>query len=325
MDREAPVPGDTINFQATTSATGPLQWKWYFDATKPDPKAGNSPQAARAYPTRGMHYTAVQVTDGKGNSGVAWKRFAVGNPPTASFTTDPASPQPGQSVTFTSTASSPDRDGQIKSYAWDLNGDGKYDDGTDPTAKKTFDAEGQYTVGLRVVDDLGLSATRTETVVVAVPRPPQPEPQPQSTGDSGGFDTPPPAADTTPANPLTPTLAQFDPKPFVRVKGHTTGKGAQIDLLSVRAARGAHVWVRCAGKKCPKHKSQVRVVKTKKKVGTVRFRRIEGWFRAGTRLEVRVTKQGFIGRYTRFRIGMLKPPVRWDGCLMPGATGPKEC
>jgi hypothetical protein len=38
-----------------------------------------------------------------------------------------------------------------------------------------------------------------------------------------------------------------------------------------------------------------------------------------------VTKDGYIGRYTRFRVGKVKPPVRWDGCLMPGATKATDC
>ena len=46
-------------------------------------------------------------------------------------------------------------DGTIASYAWDLDGDGQYDDGTGPTATLRPDQDGTRTVGLRVVDDSG--------------------------------------------------------------------------------------------------------------------------------------------------------------------------
>ncbi|MGH2606004.1 MAG: PKD domain-containing protein, partial [Anaerolineales bacterium] len=54
-------------------------------------------------------------------------------------------------------------------YAWDLEGDGTYAAGADPTsptAMATFDAPGSYTVGVQVTDDCGLVATETLGVVV---------------------------------------------------------------------------------------------------------------------------------------------------------------
>jgi hypothetical protein len=180
-----------------------------------------------------------------------------------------------------------------------------------------------------VVDDLGLTSTHTETITVSAPLPGSDQPTDSTPSDSSapqGFDTPPaPVADPAPANPLVPAgLAQFNPRPFVRIKGHTTGRGAQIDLFSVRALGGSRVAVRCQGKHCPKHSAVQRLIKGSR-TGTVRFRPVEGFLVAGIVLEVRVTKKGYVGRYTRFRIGKLKPPVRWDGCLMPGAKGPSEC
>ena len=71
--------------------------------------------------------------------------IASGADLTADFTWDPQQPQPGQQVTFTSTGS-----GNPTSYAWDLNGDGKFDDGNTPTVTKTYDQAGAYKVALKV-------------------------------------------------------------------------------------------------------------------------------------------------------------------------------
>jgi len=60
-------------------------------------------------------------------------------------------------------------DTQSYTYAWDLEGDGTFAAGTDPTsptAEATFDAPGSYTVGVQVTDDCGLVATETLQVVV---------------------------------------------------------------------------------------------------------------------------------------------------------------
>lgn len=49
--------------------------------------------------------------------------------------------------------------GEIMAFAWDLNGDGKYDDSTDAVTKVTLDKIGKYTVSLRVQDSTGAPAT----------------------------------------------------------------------------------------------------------------------------------------------------------------------
>jgi hypothetical protein len=325
VDPAAPVPGDTVTFQAS-SPSRISSWSWDYDY-----RGGSghfvqgTAKGSHQYTARGSYTAVVVAQDNNGNTGYTYKKVVVDRAPEASFTSDPASPAPGQTITFTQTAVAPDG-GQIKSYGWDLNGDGTYDDSTDPTATTSFPADGDYTVGLRVVDDLGLASTTTQTINVATPPPPPPPP--------ASFDTAPvPGPEPAPqANPLGPTssLAQFSPRPFIHIKGRTTGRGARVNLFTVRAAVGAKVVVRCIGKRCPA-KGATRVVKGRRvksgraTAGTVRFRAVEHLLRAGIVLEVRVTKKGYVGRYTRFRIGRLKPPVRWDGCLLPGHKGPSEC
>jgi phage gp45-like len=70
-------------------------------------------------------------------------------------------------VTFNASGSS-DPDGTIAKYEWDLDGNGSYetDGGATATTTKAYAAAGNVTVGLRVTDNLGLTATTTKAVTV---------------------------------------------------------------------------------------------------------------------------------------------------------------
>ena len=72
----------------------------------------------------------------------------------------------GIAIDFDASGSS-DRDGTIVAYAWDLDGDGEFDDAADVTASRAFNNDGTYTVSLRVTDDSGEVDTDTASVVVA--------------------------------------------------------------------------------------------------------------------------------------------------------------
>ncbi len=60
----------------------------------------------------------------------------------------------GEAIAFDGGASL-DRDGGPLAFAWDLDGDGEFDDGSAATASRTFDDEGSFTIRLRVTDDEG--------------------------------------------------------------------------------------------------------------------------------------------------------------------------
>jgi glucose/arabinose dehydrogenase len=78
--------------------------------------------------------------------------------------TDGAAPL---TVNFNSGNSSTPIGGSL-TYAWDLDGDGDYDDATTPTASRTYPA-GRYTVGLRVTDSQGASDRKTIVITAGTP------------------------------------------------------------------------------------------------------------------------------------------------------------
>ena len=67
-------------------------------------------------------------------------------------------------VNFDAHAARAIRIGDTLTYAWDLDGDGAYDDSTSATPTFTYTSAGPVTVGLRVTDPGGLSGTTTVTV-----------------------------------------------------------------------------------------------------------------------------------------------------------------
>ena len=85
--------------------------------------------------------------------------------PTAVIAADPTSgPQP-LTVQFDGRGST-DLDGDPLSYAWDLDGDGAYDDATDPAPSRTYSSAGTVTARLRVTDPAGASDTASVAIVV---------------------------------------------------------------------------------------------------------------------------------------------------------------
>jgi len=88
------------------------------------------------------------------------------NDPPMADANGPYSGHAGTPITFDASASY-DPDGTIELYEWDFNGNGTYDySTTDPIIAHTWDDSHTGTVGLRVTDDGGLTATATTTVEV---------------------------------------------------------------------------------------------------------------------------------------------------------------
>jgi glucose/arabinose dehydrogenase len=91
-------------------------------------------------------------------------------PPTAIINADPASGPSPLTVTFDGTASH-DADGDALTYAWDLDGDGQYDDSTAATVQYTYTGSQVVTAGLRVNDGRGGVGTAATEIDVATGAP----------------------------------------------------------------------------------------------------------------------------------------------------------
>ena len=78
----------------------------------------------------------------------------------------PAQPSDSASAAF-------DADGSVASYAWDLDADGQFDDGTTLSVTKSFATTGEHVIGLRVTDNQGAVSTAYRVLEVhAENRPP---------------------------------------------------------------------------------------------------------------------------------------------------------
>ena len=184
---------------------------------------------------------------------------------------------------------------------------------------------------LTVVDTDGESENKrskpTAVVVAAPVQTPAPSPPPPSPSES----TPPPPAPPILEQPPSQTAPQpsrrqrrrvrprlLDPFPTVRIRGRLTNTGARVTLLTVRAPRHVRIAVRCHGGSCPVRRLAVAAAVT-------RLRRFERVLRAGTRLEIQVTKHGYIGKWSVIRIRRGRPPARSDRCVFPGGRRAVRC
>jgi glucose/arabinose dehydrogenase len=90
---------------------------------------------------------------------------AANQAPSAVARATPTTGAPPLQVSFDGTHSS-DPEGESLTYAWDLDADGAYDDGSTATTSWTYTTAGTYAAGLRVTDPRGASATDSVTITV---------------------------------------------------------------------------------------------------------------------------------------------------------------
>ena len=89
--------------------------------------------------------------------------FNQNQPPIAVAAATPTNGSAPLTVAFDGTASN-DPDGDVLTYAWDLDGDGAFDDGAASTASFTYAQPGTYTATLRVTDPSGATGTSSLTI-----------------------------------------------------------------------------------------------------------------------------------------------------------------
>ena len=212
-------------------------------------------------------------------------------PPVASFMWFPSAPHVGQTVTLVS--SSVDSASPLTVFAWSQSAIGAFTPGK-ASLKTSFAKPGNHTVRLQVTAADGLTSAVTHVIRVVRPR---------------------------------ATLLQ--PFPIVRIAGSLTSSGVNLAVLTAQVPLGARVTVSCRGPGCPTGaESRVATASTKRRLPAsivIAFRRFQRPLRAGVTLQIRVSKPGRIGKYTRFSILHGALPQRVDTCLQPTGTKPMGC
>jgi PKD repeat protein len=274
----------------------PITYEWDFG----DGGTATGRDTSHVFADAGRYDVTLRVRDNRGGlSAPRSEQVVVNALPRAAFSMSPTSPLVGDVVTLSSASSDPD--GQLASQRWDLDNDGQFDDAGGEVVFATFDRPGAHDVGLRVTDARGATSTAVDKLTVRAAGPPVP------LGVLQGV--------------------------RVRITGSLTRRGhTRIKRLYVRAPSRARIVVRCSDRRGSRTRSRrgrlgckARTLRTTSRGRLVRFRRLEGVFRAGTRVTVTVTREGVIGRYTRFSLRRGRPPARIERCLEPGARGPRRC
>ncbi|MCS7313765.1 MAG: PKD domain-containing protein, partial [Acidobacteria bacterium] len=126
---------------------------------------GTGSRITKRYSAPGTYTVTLTVIDNQGASSSTSQQVTVrrpNQPPVASFTFTPASPNPGDTVTFDASASF-DPDGTIVLYTWDFGDTGT---GFGKITTHAYTAAGNYTVRLTVRDNLGSIATAERLITV---------------------------------------------------------------------------------------------------------------------------------------------------------------
>ena len=185
-------------------------------------------------------------------------------------------------------------------------------------------------VRIKLENSAGATTARSDPTSPVEPAPatepePTPEPQPEPEPEEAPPSAPPRVDFEPPENPIIgpPVAGEAQPPllrpfPIVRIRGWLTRTGARVTLLTVRAPRGARIATRCRGRSCP-------VRHVARTASTTRLRAFHRRLRAGTRLDITVTKAGYIGKWTTIVIRKGRPPRRADRCVYPGARHPAPC
>jgi glucose/arabinose dehydrogenase len=142
---------------------------------------GTLPSPSRIRPFRAGAYGVVDLQFGPdgdlyypdlGGTGIKKIHYSAGNQaPRAVIGATPTSGATPLHVDFSATGSSDPDAGDTLSYAWDLDGDGAYDDATGATAQFTYQSAGRYLAAVQVTDNHGVSATDAVAIAAGNTRP----------------------------------------------------------------------------------------------------------------------------------------------------------
>ena len=201
-------------------------------------------------------------------------------------------------VIFTATASDPD--GTVAALAWDLDGDGQFNDGTGAVVARTFSTPGSRIVSVHATDNVGVATIAFRTIEV--------------TGSAEGQPAGPRRGGRVGAPTSSASRAKLAMLSAVPDRAHPGRDPPRVPRASAccrsRRPRGARVKVICHGGGCPKKKSLVLRVAFRQ--GTpCACGASNGSCAAVRSSRCSSPRPGAVGKYTRFTIrSNAAPPSR---------------
>ena len=233
--------------------------------------------------------------DDQGNAAAAWlspaRRVTVASfdnaVPVLSAVSVPATGRAGGPVLAMSATAS-DRLGPVTLH-WTF-GDGATATGN--AVSHAFSTAGTYEVGVTAVDAAGNSSRAVRSVTVApAPRPPAP-----------------------------PKIARVAASVDLRWRV----RGKQIKLERMRLTRmpaGAEAELRCKGKRCPIRRTRIFTPSKRGVINVVKPLDIDQRrFRAGQRLDLRISAPGHVGQVLRFNLKRGRQPQALQRCMPIGSA-----
>lgn len=142
-----------------------VSYAWDFDGDgQYDDATGVSPVFSTTID--GVYTLGLRVTDHRGATSTASTTVTVSNVAPTANAGGPYSGFVDETIVLSATAST-DPGQDIVSYAWDLDGDGQYDDATGASVVFTRSVPNNYPVSVRVTDNDGASSTASTIVEIA--------------------------------------------------------------------------------------------------------------------------------------------------------------
>jgi subtilisin-like proprotein convertase family protein len=164
----SPVSFDQVTLDATGSSDpdGAIaSYEWDLDADGRYEHFTRESTIPAAFTSSGPRAVRLRVTDDLGATAVASVPVTVRNRPPTGDVKGPAPALTGEPATLDASGAK-DLDGTIRTYEWTFGDDTEPVTTTAPTVQHTFGASGLVTVGVRVTDDAGDTASATAQVRV---------------------------------------------------------------------------------------------------------------------------------------------------------------
>ncbi len=164
----------TVTFNGTATddlalPAGALAWDTDNDGQFDD---GTTNQVTATYATSGAKIVRFRVTDSGGSVTNVQKTVTVNTIPVADFTITPQTPRLNEPMTLSGAPSSDADAGQTRTYAWDFDNDGQFDDATGiSVTRPAYTTTGEKVLRLRVTDSLGATAVRERRIEIQQQQP----------------------------------------------------------------------------------------------------------------------------------------------------------